>query len=202
MPDGATSDTARGHGGTGGGHDLSVNDTAADRRRFEAVFTANADGLLAYALRRAPSRADAADVVAETMLVAWRRLDDVPPGDEARLWLYGVARRVLANHSRGHRRRQRLGERLRDVMSHQPISRVSDTFGDDEDVRAALAHLPDDDREILRLVAWEGLSGKEIAAVLDISSEAVRTRLHRARRRLCVVLAQHSPALSVKRESQ
>ena len=176
-------------------------DSAADRRRFETLFAAHARGLLTYALRRAPSRGDAADVVAETMLVAWRRLDDVPPGHEARLWLYGVARRVLANHGRGHRRRVRLGERLRDVMSHQPLRPVSDTFGDDEDVRVALTRLPDDDREILRLVAWEGLNGAEIATVLDISPEAVRTRLHRARKRLRVVLTQNDPALDVKRES-
>lgn len=177
-----------------------MDDAAANRRRFETLFAANAHGLLTYALRRAPSRADAADVVAETMLVAWRRLDDLPPGDEARLWLYGVARRVLANHGRGHRRRVRLGERLRDVMSHQPLSPVSDTFGDDEGVRVALARLPDDDRELLRLVAWEGLSGNEVATVLGISPEAVRTRLHRARRRLRVVLTQSS-LLDVKRES-
>ena len=63
------------------------------RRRFEDIYTANCTPILGYALRRTGSGDDAADIVAETFLTAWRRLDDVPPGDEARLWLYGVARR-------------------------------------------------------------------------------------------------------------
>ena len=69
--------------------------------------------MLAYVLRRVERAEDAGDVVAETFLVAWRRMDKVPAGDEARLWLYGVARRQLANQRRGELRRSRLADRLR-----------------------------------------------------------------------------------------
>src|ERR1700742_4925070 len=75
--------------------------------------------VLAYALRRAPTAEDAADAVAETFLVAWRAAADVPAGPEARLWLYGVARRALANQRRGEHRRARLAERLRGELATQ-----------------------------------------------------------------------------------
>jgi DNA-directed RNA polymerase specialized sigma24 family protein len=75
------------------------------RHRFEELYAANCGPILGYVLRRTDNPHDAADVIAETFLTAWRRLDAVPPGDEARLWLYGVARRVLANYRRGERRR-------------------------------------------------------------------------------------------------
>src|SRR3954468_13578086 len=85
---------------------------AARRDRFRVMYDANYHRLLGYAVRRTETEQDAADVVAETFTTAWRRLDDVPPGDEARQWLYGVARRALANQRRSERRRERLGERL------------------------------------------------------------------------------------------
>jgi RNA polymerase sigma-70 factor (ECF subfamily) len=81
--------------------------------RFRRVYAVNFEPLLAYAMRRVGQPEDAADVVAETFLVAWRRIGELPPEAEARLWLYGVARRVLANHHRGGDRRDRLGERPR-----------------------------------------------------------------------------------------
>ncbi|MBB2940717.1 RNA polymerase sigma-70 factor (ECF subfamily) [Actinoplanes lutulentus] len=151
--------------------------------RFRRVYAGNFDALLAYALRRVEQPEDAADVVAETFLVAWRRSRDLPPDDEIKLWLYGVARRVLANHHRGGTRRERLGERLR-----QRLSAVVTDPGRDVpqrlDVRAALKRLPETDREVLMLTAWEGLQPREIAEVLDVSPAAVRTRLTRARTRL------------------
>jgi DNA-directed RNA polymerase specialized sigma24 family protein len=81
--------------------------------RFRRLFAETERELLTYVLRRVDRAEDAADVVAETFLVAWRRLDKVPAGDEARLWLYGVARRQLANQRRGQLRRLRLADRLR-----------------------------------------------------------------------------------------
>ena len=83
------------------------------RLRFEEVYAANRGPILGYVLRRTGNPHDAADVLAETFLTAWRRLDDVPPGDRARLWLSGVARRVLANQQRGEHRRSELADRLR-----------------------------------------------------------------------------------------
>ncbi len=85
----------------------------ARRRRFEEIYTANHAAITGYALRRTENPDDAADVIAETFLTCWRRLGDVPDGGNARLWLYGVARRVLANHHRGERRQTALADRLR-----------------------------------------------------------------------------------------
>jgi RNA polymerase sigma factor (sigma-70 family) len=159
-------------------------DASADerRRRFEAIYAANCGPILGYALRRTGNGDDAADVVAETFLTAWRRLDDVPAGDEARLWLYGVARRVLANHHRGERRRSELGDRLRLDLS--AVCLDPEYPGRLADVATAFRSLPDADREVLALAGWEGLDNGQIAAVLGCSRNAVRIRLHRARAKL------------------
>lgn len=153
--------------------------------RFTALFESTHRALLAYAVRRVTEPADAADVVAESFLVAWRRIDDVPSGAEARPWMFGVARRVLANARRGDRRRLALADRLRAHLTEV----VDLPSGQGSDVERALALLSDDDQELLRLVAWEELAREEIAVVLGISRTAVRVRLHRARRRLADQLA-------------
>ena len=153
-------------------------------RRFRALFEAEARGVLGYALRRVESPEDAADVVAETFGVAWRRIADVPPGAEARLWLYGVARRVLANQRRGALRRRRLADRMREQL------RLADGLhaaaGDDraDAVGRALALLGEQDREVLLLANWEELTPAEIAVVIGVPAATARTRLHRARGRL------------------
>jgi RNA polymerase sigma-70 factor (ECF subfamily) len=157
------------------------------RDRFEALFEAHHRALLAYAARRCPTLADAEDAVAEVFVVAWRRLDDLPDGDAARLWLYGVARRTLANQRRGRARGLRLVERLR-AMAGTPVAVIS-TPAEPTPALDALARLSPGDQEILRLVAWEDLSHVEIAAVLDISVNAVAIRLHRARARFEEALA-------------
>ncbi|WP_255205540.1 RNA polymerase sigma factor [Actinomadura sp. BRA 177] len=163
------------------------------RHRFEEVYAANRARILGYALRRTTDPQDAADVLAETFLTAWRRLDDVPPGEQARLWLYGVARRVLANHHRGERRRSALaadlGSRLRTEVAVPEAADLTD-------VAAAFRSLPEPDRELLSLVGWEELDHGEIATVLGCSRNAVRIRLHRARRRFARALQRtEAPAL-------
>lgn len=151
--------------------------------RFERLYAEHGRALLAYAVRRVSDAQDGADVVAETFLVAWRRLDEVPPAEEARLWLYGVARHVLANQHRSERRRERLGERLRRELP-VALDTLSPPAGDTDRVRVALDQLGAEDREILRLAGWEELTPREIATVLGIGQVAARSRLHRARRRL------------------
>ncbi|GII98251.1 RNA polymerase ECF family sigma subunit [Sediminihabitans luteus] len=140
--------------------------------------------LLAYAVRRVTVPADAADVVAETFLVAWRRIAEVPAGPDARPWLFGVARKVLANVRRTDHRRSALADRLR--------AHVVEVVGPAElggsAVEQALGRLRDADQEILRLSAWEQLEHDEIAVALGLSRGAVRVRLHRARRRLAETL--------------
>jgi RNA polymerase sigma factor (sigma-70 family) len=156
----------------------------AERERFEAVFKANARPVLGYALRRVTEPADAADVVAETFLVAWRRIEDVPAGDGTRPWLLGVARRVLANQRRGQLRRSRLGEvlaeQLRQELKFDDVLVTSQA----QLVASALRRLDDSDREVLQLSAWEGLTPSQVAIAISIPAVTVRSRLHRARRRL------------------
>ena len=154
-----------------------------DARRFRLIFDQHRRAVLAYVLRRVDAPEDAADAVAETFLVAWRRLDHVPRGDGARPWLLGVARRVLANQRRGARRHIGLADRLGRELATQ-IPAVEEASETDLLVRDALAALTDDDREILLLAGWDGLSPAEIAIAVGLSGAAARSRLHRARRRL------------------
>jgi RNA polymerase sigma factor (sigma-70 family) len=153
---------------------------AVRRDRFRAIYEANYHRILGYALRRA-GREDAHDLVAETFLVAWRRLEEVPEGEKALLWLYGTARRVLANQQRGARRRDRLTERVR--AERVPADRFTPPDPDLKRAAAAFARLPPGDRELLALVAWEGLDAGQIARVFGCSRNAARIRIHRARRR-------------------
>jgi RNA polymerase sigma-70 factor (ECF subfamily) len=164
---------------------------ASDGRRrrvelFEELYRAHYDAVARYTLRRTPSPDDAVDIIGETFLTAWRRLDSVPEGDGARLWLYGVARRVLANHRRGVARRELLATRLRGEFTEAVPERPAETGA----VKAAFGRLSDDDRELLSLTGWEGLSPGEIAEVLGCRAGAARARLHRARKRFARALAQ------------
>lgn len=156
-------------------------DPGEAERRFESIYLAHYPAVLSYVRRRTDSGDDAADAIAETFTTAWRRIGAVPLGDEALFWLYGVARRVLANQRRGESRRSALADRLRAELTAWAEPGVD---GDHAEVRAAFQRLSDDDRELLSLVGWEGLGPAEIAAVLDCSRGAVRLRLHRARKRL------------------
>jgi RNA polymerase sigma factor (sigma-70 family) len=153
--------------------------------RFSRLYQAHEREILRYALRRSAEPQDAADVVAETFLVAWRRLGEVPVGGEARLWLYATARRVLANHQRGIKRRTRLAERLREELRRQLPAQPASAAP----VLDALAGMAAADRELLMLVGMEELNPSEAAQVLGITTMAARTRLHRARRRLRARLA-------------
>jgi RNA polymerase sigma factor (sigma-70 family) len=161
-----------------------VSSQAERESRFRRVYAVNFEPLLAYAVRRVQQPEDAADVVAETFLVAWRRIREMPPEAEVRLWLYGVARRVLSNHHRGGERRERLGERLRQriraAVSVDPDGVVPERLT----IRAALRMLGEADRELMMLTYWEGLEPREAAVVLQVSPATVRTRLSRARAKL------------------
>jgi RNA polymerase sigma factor (sigma-70 family) len=149
-------------------------------RRFDALFASYSSDIVAYCGWRART-SDAQDAVAEVFLTAWRRLDDVPEGDAARVWLYATARRVIANQRRSHRRRAALQERLAaEAPSTPPVS-----VADDEEalVYEALHRLAPRDREVLLLAEWEGLTPAQIAGVVGCLTVTARGRLHRARRR-------------------
>ena len=162
------------------------------QRRFEAVYYEHHGPILGYVLRRTDNPDDAADVLGEVFLTAWRRLDDLPEDTEARLWLYGVARRVLANHHRGQRRRTALSERLRADLAGS--YRPPESGGELDRITAAFHRLPAAERELLSLAAWEGLDNGQIATVLGCSRNAVRIRLFRARRRFTAELASVTEA--------
>jgi RNA polymerase sigma-70 factor (ECF subfamily) len=139
--------------------------------------------VLAYASRRT-SREEAEEVVAETFIVAWRRLPEVP--EDPIPWLLAVARRVLANQRRATGRRRALDQRLGSapragsLVAPDPAEEVGARMALDN----ALRHLSEWDREALMLVAWEGLDNRSAAVVLDCSPASFAVRLHRARRRL------------------
>lgn len=156
--------------------------------RFRRLYEEYYEMLLAYAARRSPDLSEAQDIVADTFLVLWRRLDDVPVEEEIPLWLTGVIRRVLANHYRGRTRRDRLGARFAQVATVAPqIEEAAETDASVRLVVNALLRLNEQEREILLLAAWEQLSTIEIAVVLGCSENAAAVRLHRSRKRLTEV---------------
>jgi RNA polymerase sigma-70 factor, ECF subfamily len=155
-----------------------------DRERFERLFADHGRDVLAYATRRTDP-ATAEEIVAEVFVVAWRRRRRIP-ATEPVLWLYGVARRLLANEWRAARRRDALAERLGSLARDRAAD--EDAAGGPHPLWEALARLKPLDREVLMLTAWEGLDGARAGVVLGCSAQAVHTRLHRARARLAAEL--------------
>lgn len=146
------------------------------RARFEALAAEVVEPVRRFLARRTdPDTAE--DVLAEALLVCWRRIDQVP--DPALPWVYGVARNCLANAQRGDRRQRRLAARISVV--DPPQEAVPEVAEPDERVTTALAGLRPEEAELLRLWAWEQLGPSEIAEVLGVTPNAVSIRLHRAR---------------------
>ncbi|WP_308168894.1 sigma-70 family RNA polymerase sigma factor [Nonomuraea sp. NEAU-A123] len=148
-----------------------------DAHRFTGMYDGCRQRVWAYVVSRA-GRQVADEVVSETFAIAWRRLDDVP--EPALPWLLGVARNVLRDNIRAETRREALNAELRAWTEGDVADQVTERLG----VLRALAELPEDDREVLLLIAWQGLSPKDAARVVGCSSAAFRVRLHRARKRL------------------
>jgi RNA polymerase sigma-70 factor (ECF subfamily) len=169
------------------------------RLRFELLYAKHAPTVKAYVLRRSdPSTAE--DIVAEVFVVCWRRFEEIPPYPLP--WLLGVARRVLSTQRRGEHRRVALRDRLAETHArvladattdpHLPATEIGDHALEslpDAALAGALAQLSEDDRELLLLIAWDGLSPAEAATVLAVKPVTVRVRLLRARRRLTLALA-------------
>lgn len=159
------------------------------RARFEELARDLVGPLRRFLARRTdPATAD--DVLADALLVCWRRLDDVP--GPALPWAYGVVRNCLANAERGVRRQERLAARISAV--DPPPATMPEPDGGDPALAGALAALRPEDAELLRLWAWEQLTPAEIATVLDVTPNAVGIRLHRARERLRAQLRKNPPA--------
>ena len=157
------------------------------RERFESVYGELYPAICGYVLRRVREPEDAAEVISETFATLWRRFDSCPEGGELRPWLFGVARRVISNQRRGERRRSALGERLVENLDHAAFEAASPPE-DTSALARAFASLSEADRELLSLVAWEGLTREELAVALGTSRAVVRLRLHRASKRLRAAL--------------
>jgi RNA polymerase sigma-70 factor (ECF subfamily) len=154
-----------------------------ERDRFERCFREHYPSVLAFAVRRIADRETAKDAAAETFAVAWRRRDRIP--DPALPWLYAVARRVIANQYRSARRRGDLGGRLEhEAGAGAAGGDPADSLGRRDAFAVAFGRLTESEREVLRLIAWDGLSTGEAARAYGCSPGAFRVRLHRARHKL------------------
>ena len=152
---------------------------------FEYLYRVHAASVLAYCTRRT-SREDAKDATSEIFMIALRKIDQVPKGDDALPWLYTVSANVLRNRSRSARRRTRLAARLQTqprevVPSPEPIVV---RHAEHQELIDALARLPEKDQEVLRLIEWEGLSREQVAKMMYLSRSAIDKRVTRAYRRL------------------
>ncbi|MBB5868810.1 RNA polymerase sigma-70 factor (ECF subfamily) [Allocatelliglobosispora scoriae] len=164
-----------------------MNPADADRR-FTAIYYEHHPQVYAYAVSRA-GRSLADDVAGETFLIAWRKFDEVPATPLP--WLLGVARNVVRRRYDAEVRQTALAAELRTWA--QPAHRdVADGVTEKAAMLAALARLGEDDRELLTLVAWHGLTAREAARVVGCSTAAYAVRLHRARKRLQQALAPSS----------
>jgi RNA polymerase sigma-70 factor (ECF subfamily) len=158
---------------------------SSDEERFVELYRLYGRQLLAYCRRRT-SPSLAADAVSETFLVAWRKLEDVPVGEAALPWLYGVAYRVLSHQWRHLARSRRLIDRLGGLAEFGVPPPDVIVLRDEEHrlILKASSRLRPIDQEVLRLTMWEELSHADVAVVLGIQPDAVKQRAYRARRNL------------------
>ena len=151
-------------------------------QRFRQIYGAHYKEVLAYCRRR--TSADGADdATSETFLIAWRRIDQVPEGPDAVIWLYRTARGVVSNAWRSALRQKNLNRKL-DSLGLDMVPTTDELVilrSDADQILCALSRLRTKEQEILRLAEWENLLPREIAGVLGISPEAARQRLSRAR---------------------
>ncbi|GAB3552252.1 sigma-70 family RNA polymerase sigma factor [Arthrobacter tumbae] len=145
--------------------------------------------LLNYFLRRTAAAEDAADLLGETLLIVWRRESSIP-GDEnqSRMWLFGIARKVLSGQRRSTNRRSALTNRLITELTANDRT-VTDDVG--EGVREVIGLLDEKDQEIIRLVYWDGFTLTEVAQLLHSRPATIRSRHARARTKLRNAFAQH-----------
>jgi len=179
--------------------EASIEDSPEFRReRFRILYNDLYDDLWRYVQRRSINTEEARDTLSEVFLVAWRRLEDIPAGQEARLWLFGVARNLVKTSWRKRKRRGDLVVRIGSEMSTRGTTDEElDNSGVLKIVKA-LQFLSENDQEILRLVAWEDLSHKEISVVLGCSENAVAIRIRRARVRLMKVMQTNKSFSEIK----
>ena len=161
---------------------MATGGDASDQQRFALIYQRHYALIHAYVARRLWHRGLADDVTAEVFTVAWRRLDDIPSPIGG--WLFGVARLVVMATNRATVPDPvELVDEAVAAREADPSARAVDR-AELERVSAALRTLSDSDREILLLMAWEGLPLAQLAEALECSVAAAGVRLHRARQRL------------------
>lgn len=155
-----------------------------------AAFEACASDLLAYLSRRTHAD-DAPDLLGEAMIVAWRRVKELPADPErARMWLFGIARGTLQNHVRGERRRWALADRIRGNVRADATAPAADAGSE---VRDAIDRLEPDLAELVRLVHWDRMSLADAAEMLGIPASTARGRYQRAKEHLRAALSVEVP---------
>lgn len=160
---------------------MSRREPGARERGIDNI-SFNAADLLAYFERRARG-AEAADLLSETMVTAWRRIAAMPTDPtEARMWLFGIARNVLSNAERSAQRRWNLADRLRAHLITEPVA--DGDHASNIEVRDAVARLPSELQELIALIHWDGFSIAEAAEMVGIPPSTARTRYQAARRQL------------------
>lgn len=164
------------------------------RAEIRAALHESSGDLLGYFERRVRVREDAADLLGETMLHAWRRYDAVPEDpSRRRMWLFTIAANVLANHHRSRRRRLALTERLRDHLTTTPTATSGPDPAEQHAVRDAVLRLHDAHRELVMLIHWDGFSILEAAQVLGLNPSTARGRYAAAREALREALTEQCP---------
>jgi RNA polymerase sigma-70 factor, ECF subfamily len=159
--------------------------TQADDEQFTRLYKQTSQDLFAFLLRRCATAEEAADCLAEAYRIAWEKRNGIPAGDEARPWLFGIARNVSR---RERASTERAAATARELAFAAERSNAT-TNPEDSAVAAALSELSPLDQEIVTMLSWDGLAPREVASVLGLSPNAVRIRAHRARTRLRVLLA-------------
>ena len=145
---------------------------------FRAALRTTGDDLLAYFERRVSNREDAADLLAETLLQAWRRSDAMPErGERQRMWVFTIAANVLANYRRSARRRSALADRLRQHLASASMPDHAEASA----VRDAVLRLRDAQRELVMLIHWDGFTIVEAAELLGLNASTARSRYSAAR---------------------
>lgn len=147
-------------------------------KRFLAAHAAGHDRIYRYFRRRTDNAATAEDLCSEVFRIAWEKSAD---NSLSIMVLFGVAKNVLRNHDRSLLRSANLIGALRSERYDPHTSR-------DSPVQEALERLNPDEREVLLLTYWDGLTSKEISDLLDASATSIRMRLHRARKALSHLL--------------
>ena len=165
----------------------------ARRERFESVVDVVYEPLQRYLGRRAQA-ADVSELLNDSLLVIWRGLEQIP-ADDPLPWSYGIAKRCLANHRRGSRRRLRLVGKLTEVAPrHQSAPDVPMSGFDNPRLEAAIGELDESERELVRLWAWERLEPRQIAVVLDTTPNAVSLRLTRVKKKIVSSIERQNDA--------